>query len=155
MSAADVKSLGRMLQSITDPVVKRFLQGVEQNISVIDRRLKTLEVEVRPDWRDAELKNGWLAYGNGFDNPGFYKTDNGLVSLRGVIASGTVTSGTVLFTLPAEYRPENANMFVTVSNAGASDIIGRVDVMPNGDVVIQDGGNTFLSLDGVHFYAYR
>ena len=149
--SAGFKSLGRMLQSITDPVVKRFLQITDQNIETINDRVAELESETQPDWRDVELQNSWVELGTVHNKPQFYKTSRGLVSLRGIIKSGTTASNTVLFVLPEGYRAENKNIYPVLSDTG----LGRVDIMPNGEVRIFSGGNGYFSLDGIEFYAYR
>ena len=149
--SAGFKSLGRMLQSVLDPVVKRFLQIADQNMELINDRVVVLESEIQPDWRDAELQNSWVEFGTLHNRPQFYKTTNGLVSLRGLIKSGTTTADTVLFVLPEDYRTENRALYPVITNTG----IGRLDVLPNGEVRILSGGNGYFSLDGIEFYAYR
>jgi hypothetical protein len=97
------------------------------------------------------LVNGWINYGAPHTNAAYYKDKEGRVHLRGLIKNGTATGGTILFTLPAGYRPSTSgqSVFAVISN----NALGRVDVKANGDVVVIVGTNPFLSLDGISFRA--
>jgi hypothetical protein len=97
------------------------------------------------------LVNSWVNYGAQHATAAYYKDKEGTVHLRGLIKNGTATPGTVLFTLPAGYRPSTSgqSVFAVISN----NELGRVDVKTNGDVVIIFGTNQFLSLDGISFRA--
>ena len=78
----------------------------------------------------------------------YFKDDNGIVHLRGVIDTGTVD--TTAFTLPTGYRPPNDERLVTISN----NAIGRVNVLSTGAVVpATPSVNTWVSLDGLTFKA--
>lgn len=96
------------------------------------------------------FQNAWVNYGGGQSPAGYGIDGLGFVHLRGLIKSGLVASGTIIFTLPAGYRPEYEEIFCVSSNDGA-ETFGRVDVLPNGNVVINKGGNAFLSLDSICF----
>lgn len=111
--------------------------------------LKTVRV-VTPavDFVAPTLQNSWANY-SGFDTAGYRIDDRGAVSLKGVIAGGTTTAGTVLFTLPEGYRPSARKMLIA-ENTGAD---GRVDIRTSGDVTIEQGSNTYLSLENIHFFA--
>jgi hypothetical protein len=94
------------------------------------------------------LQNGWENHGGGFENTGFWKDKEGLVHLRGLIKNGTIAQSTVLFTLPAGYRPQ-ARLIFTILNNNA---VGRIDLLPNGDVIIANvSSNLWLNLTGIHF----
>lgn len=67
--------------------------------------------------------------------PGFWKDPAGTVHLRG--AAGRLTgTGTVMFTLPAGYRPKLQQWFITY---GSGLTQAYVSVESNGDVVYQGG----------------
>ena len=56
-------------------------------------------------WSTPTLLNSWVNYGGGLA-PARYKKDKfGVVWVQGMIKSGTTTGGTVIFNLPAGYRP--------------------------------------------------
>jgi hypothetical protein len=97
------------------------------------------------------LLNSWIDYGAPHAAAAYYKDKEGRVHLRGLIKNGTATPGTVLFNLPAGYRPSTSGqlIFAVISN----NSMGRVDVKPNGDVVIILATAGFLSLDGISFRA--
>lgn len=152
MSSADIKSMGRMLRQIEDPATKRLFERVLSNIDVVKSSLANVEDPFLSGWRDVELLNAWVQFGDAHFSPQYTRTDDGLVLIRGRIKSGTATSGTALFTLPESYRPEKIAGFAVDASPGAH---GSVNVQPDGNVVIISGNNTYLTLDGIVFAAYR
>jgi hypothetical protein len=102
-------------------------------------------------WLSPTLLNSWVNYGAPFETAGYRKTPTGEVQLRGMIKNGTTTNGTVLFTLPAGYRPANTRAFPSVQGGNASC---RIDVSAAGDVTIQTVTNAnLLVLEAVRFDA--
>lgn len=107
------------------------------------------------------FQNSWENYsGVNSDqaSAGYYKDDSGMVWLKGLIKkspyNAAATANQILFTLPAGYRPAGTGIdgkyiFATASNS----IFGRVDVYPNGDVVVETGRLEWISLAGIHFRA--
>lgn len=96
------------------------------------------------------LLNSWeVAAGD--TGPALYYRDRLRVYFGGVLTAGTVTAGTVLFTLPDGYRPVYECWLSTLSDAGPV----LLTVQTTGDVVIGDGpvgaGNDWLTLDGISF----
>lgn len=91
------------------------------------------------------LTNSWANYGASYANSGYSRTEDGVVSLRGMVSSGTV--GAVIFTLPMGYRPVNQLVFTVITSSG----IGRLDIFPNGDVALASGGNEYVSISGISF----
>jgi hypothetical protein len=90
--------------------------------------------------------NSWVNFDAGTNQQaGFWKDDNGLVHLRGLVKSGVV--GSVMFTLPAGFRPSALEIFAVPSNA----LFGVLYVASNGDVTLNSGSNTYASLAGVTF----
>lgn len=72
---------------------------------------------------------------------------NGFASISGLVALATVTSGTVIATLPAGARPDTDMMFV-VDNSG----IGRaMNIKANGEITLNTTFTTngYLSLSGI------
>lgn len=95
------------------------------------------------------INSPWINYGGGFGGVRYYKSADGVVHIEGLIqaAGGSPTSGVVLFTLLAGYRPPDTLMFGPWSGGGAC----RIDVQANGDVVMQSGNTAFTSLSGISF----
>lgn len=110
-----------------------------------------------PSWDLFPLNtNLWQAYGGGFRSPHMLKTARGIVVLRGLIKLGSFN--TVIGTLPPGYRPPFRMMF-SVAGAWDSDCACRIDVHPDGRLVLaaigqggsSTGGIPYLSLSGVMF----
>jgi hypothetical protein len=94
--------------------------------------------------------NSWSNYGFGYEGAGFYKDRESRVHLSGLIKGGIITTGILLFQLPATARPAARLMF-TVENNGSS---GRIDILSNGDVLLMTAtNNAFLNLTGISFRA--
>jgi len=102
-------------------------------------------------WITPTLINGWSWYGSPFATPGYTKSSDGIVSLKGLIRAGTVTAGTPIFTLPTGYRPSSRQLLGSVS----AGLDYRIDVNTDGVVYLQ-GGNinaAWVSLDTIRFLA--
>lgn len=102
----------------------------------------------------------WLNVDNGFTGARFYKDASGLVHLEGAVRNNG--TGPTIFILPPGYRPAGGTLVFTVdcrSSANAAiDTAGRVDVLANGRVEVQQAGGSlcdgnFYSLAGIEFRA--
>lgn len=103
-----------------------------------------------PAWYTASLQNGWVPYDTAqFPTATYTKSNANVIVLRGVIRSGNTNIDTPIFNLPVGYRPTHRLVFQTESNGSAS----RVDVMPNGDVLVNRAHGNWLILDGIRFVA--
>lgn len=102
-------------------------------------------------WCALTLQNGWYWYGTIFSTPKYTKSADGIVSLKGLIGSGTVTNGTIIATLPVGYRPKE-HLLLGVASANA---YARIDIMPATGTVIVGGSVAagWLSIDGINFMA--
>jgi hypothetical protein len=111
---------------------------------------------------NATYVNNWKDYSSlpdhriQFERGSFYKDDLGRVFLRGLIAKTSGTSDIagsveVSFTLPVGYRPLKRCLFVAY--AGSTTGYCRVDVQPNGDVIVESGSQQWNSLSGINFLA--
>lgn len=102
-------------------------------------------------WSSLSMVNGWTWYDSAgiFSTPAYTKAADGLVTLKGLIRSGTATSDTNVAILPAGFRPSARMIFEVINNSA----VGRVDVLPSGEVRILTGGNTWLALDSISFMA--
>jgi hypothetical protein len=110
-----------------------------------EKQTKTA-TETTPAAQIPGLGLGWIGYGGGFQSPRYYRSLDKLVTIEGLMQSGT--DGTV-FTLLAGYRPAADLMFICWSGGGAY----RVDVQSDGDVVLSGSNTVFSSLAGISFYA--
>lgn len=99
-------------------------------------------------WTAATLLNSWVNEGSGsYFDAGYRKIDT-TVRLRGAIKNGTATNGTVLFTLPAGFRPSKIQNFHVINPTGAA----YVQIWSTGDVIVQGGAsNLYLYLDQISF----
>lgn len=100
-------------------------------------------------WTAPTLLNGWKNYGGSWEVAGFRKGADGIVSLKGLINSGTTQS---VFVLPAGFRPKQT-WFMPIYT-GCS-VFGMVYIYPDGRV---DGWGGSLnsgctSLDNISFMA--
>lgn len=95
------------------------------------------------------MMNGWVNYNGAMPQAGFCLRPDGLVQLRGLIASGVI--GQSMFRLPEGLRPKTRLIFHTPSNDG----YGRVDVSPEGFVTPILGSNSWVSLDGIMYAAEK
>ena len=66
------------------------------------------------------------------------------------IDRGTTTANTVLFTLPAGYRPAT-QMLLGAKSANAA---AGLRIMTNGEVQYRFGNNTYLSFAGISFATF-
>jgi hypothetical protein len=98
-------------------------------------------------WITPSLGSGWSFYGAPYNTPGYYKDVLGIVHLRGLLASSGATS--LIFTLPAGYRPIAQCLFPSFANSAAA----RVDVQTDGQVLFQypGGATPWVTLDGITF----
>jgi hypothetical protein len=95
------------------------------------------------------LLNSWVDFGSGWATASYRKDSTGTVHLSGRIKDGTTTSGTVLFTLPAGFRPPTtATFIVPISPDGTS---GLIEVATNGDVIARLVSATYTGLWGISF----
>lgn len=101
-------------------------------------------------WQAPSLNAPWTNYGETFANAA-YRKDGNRVQLRGLVKAGA--SGSVIFTLPAGFRPSAQQIYVANCDAATP---ARVDIRSNGEVIVSQsptGTLGELSLDGVAFFA--
>lgn len=99
------------------------------------------------------LLNGATPFGGGFETPGYYVDNDGIVHLRGLVLLGSAGVGAAVFILPEGMRPRYDEMFVVIANSA----IGRCDIKAsNGEVVATSGANSqYFNLSGISFAAKR
>lgn len=114
------------------------------------------KVEIhQEDWQAPQLKHKWVNFGAGYNNAAYFKDSCGVVHLRGLVKNGDSGTGNPIFTLPPGYRPEARQLhgLTHYGGSGFSAVLGRLDIMTNGDVCVLDGHKTWVSLDGISFRA--
>lgn len=103
-----------------------------------------------PSWTTMTLKNSWVVF-NATSNatPQYTKASDNVVTLKGLIKSGSTTNGVVLFTLPAGYRPAATLTFASMCN----DLPCRIDIQADGDVLGRGVDAGWTTLSGINFVA--
>jgi hypothetical protein len=96
----------------------------------------------------ATLVNGWTNQGGGFGPTGFCRDPLNVVRLAGVARAGTTAPGTVLFNLPAGYRPGTDLLVPAATEQGVAQIV----IAATGDVKLVGGTvGAYISFDGITF----
>ena len=103
-------------------------------------------------WTGFAYQNSWADFGGGFQTGQFRKDRSGRVWLRGLLACGTTTGGTVMLALPAGFRP-TGNGTELLGALGSGGFDDRIDVATGGNVVYNGSACSFLSLSGLSFSA--
>jgi hypothetical protein len=87
-------------------------------------------------------------FGEGFSTAAFFKDHENIVHLKGTVTANIFT---VIFTLPAGYRPSQELFMPTIATTAASAIL----IKPNGDIQVRGGPGTTnnYTLDSITFRA--
>lgn len=101
-------------------------------------------------WTNLTGVNGWTAYGGGltaYAPPQIATDATGRIHLQGLASSGTATSGTTMFNLPASvgtipYR----NIY-----AARSSTVGNMDITNTNTIAIRAGANGYFSLQAMFY----
>lgn len=89
------------------------------------------------------FQNSWVNFDSvNWDTAGFRKDSFGMVHIKGMVKSGTISATLPVFTLPLGYRPPKAVLFATASN----NAFGRITVLANGNVLAEVGSNVWFNL---------
>ena len=105
-------------------------------------------------WNFLGYQNGWSDFGAGFA-VGQYRyvaSPPRCVQLVGTLKPGTKTAGTVMFNLPAGYRPAHTNLIPIVTDVSiAGGQSPAILIAPSGDVQVYGIGGTtsFICLNVV------
>ncbi|MXO78566.1 hypothetical protein GRP75_12060 [Paenibacillus sp. OT2-17] len=126
-----------------------LVDSVQQNtarVSVLENKKADKD---SPSWIKPTLINGWAS-----SLFSFIKLSDNVVYFRDSISGGVTTPGTILFTLPAQYRPAIRTEIRVRSNGGGNESSNSTVVInTNGTVMIQNTIYTAVWLDGVSFIA--
>lgn len=106
-------------------------------------------------WKALPFEGAWTSFDPGGWAAGEYRKDqNGVVYLRGMVTkTGTIAADEAIARMPVGYRPPGRIMFIV--GMGQSFGVGRVDVMPGGDVVWKSGPSgepDYTSLETIRFW---
>lgn len=98
-------------------------------------------------WTAPTLLNSWDNYDTAtYAGAGYRKSAAGQVYLRGLLKTGAL--GTVMFTLPAGYRPaKDLHLVIAIFNGA----VGDIQVKANGDVYAYGTNATWTSLSNLSF----
>lgn len=109
--------------------------------------------------------NVWTNYSTGYSSAQYTKSSDGIVTLRGLVKGGNAAVGAVIGTLPANYCPGKRYIFTTEGVTAAGGVAGQSDARIDIPEPSTTGGpcnilfyasglsNTWISLDGIHFYS--
>lgn len=98
-------------------------------------------------WTPCSMQNGWVDYGSYHPSVSYTYTSSKMVMLRGLAKDGTVTDGTVVCNLPANFRSDKRLLFQNLNNGSPS----RIDVEPDGDVSVYGTASGWISLDQINY----
>jgi hypothetical protein len=99
-------------------------------------------------WTGVTFQNGWANYGDATFGTVQFRRVRGMVELKGMCTGGQ--AGTVIFNLPAGFRPRQANIIPAVS----ADVFASVIIYSDGNLIWRAGGsNAWIGLAGIRFMA--
>ena len=113
------------------------------------QKITSAQIESQQVWQVPTLQNGWVDYSAAYEQTAYMKDSLGFVHVRGCMKNGTTTLGTLLFTLPAGYRPARA-AYLPCSNLTT---YAGCEITAGGLVNFISGNNTFYSLGHIVFRA--
>ena len=73
-------------------------------------------------WNNLQLGNGWAFFGPNWATPRYRKDRDGVVHVQGMISGGTVTSSTVVATLPVGFQPQYDLVLIIYSATGPARV---------------------------------
>jgi hypothetical protein len=86
----------------------------------------------------------WVNFGTPYPpNLEYTKASDKVVTVRGVVKSGSTTADTIIAQLPVGARPLTRQVFSIASN----DVYGRADVDGSGNIRIRSGSNVFFAIN--------
>ena len=143
-------------RSVDEIVEQRVIEATPATSPIVCMRSNQSAGATWAPWTGKEtalsLQNSWVNFSAGsYSNAGAWVSQDRTVFLKGIISSGTVTSGTLLATLPVGMRPERIAICVVYF---ANETIGAIAIAPSGQITAHTALNsTYTSLDGVSFRA--
>jgi hypothetical protein len=148
--ADDYPEVERLLQRLNN-----FGTGVSSSLSRgltlgenVAAQVADITATPSDDWIAATYQNSWATFA-GDPATQYVKLENGLVRMRGRIIGGA--TGTVAFTIPADFAPDRTIYQSALSSATQP---ARATIGTTGTVTIDFlGAPTWIAVDGVSFVA--
>ena len=124
----------------------------------LEERINNLAAEVdlkankaQPNWITPTLQNGWVSHETVFFRVALDPL--GKLVFKGAIKDGASTTGTVLFVLPAGYRPTIDRLVSAISYSYENIKNLNVLIKSNGNVELYNNtAYTFVSFDSISLY---
>lgn len=103
-------------------------------------------------WTSLTLLNSWVNHTPAtYSTAQYTKTSDGMVTIKGLIKSGTVTNGTIIATLPAGFRPTKTVLTDTICSGV---VFCRLDIDSSGNIIVRAGVSAvWTSMDNITFLA--
>lgn len=128
----------------TDDPIQGNFDFIAQRFPLSRRDLKLEAPHIVGGAGEPALQNSWVNYTGapvgGYAVTRFWKDPLGMVHVQGMVEAGTPPS--VVFTLPAGYRPGKILILPTYTFGG----VGRITVGADGAVTVTVGHTTWTSL---------
>jgi hypothetical protein len=151
--SGSVANLQNVVSNISGSIgnIDQTITNINTSIGNIDQTIDAIETAITPGVKqNAILQNSWVNYGDDYENAVYWRNSTATIEFSGMIKDGTVTDNTILFQLPAGFRPAWKERFQLPRMGGSC----LVDVYPDGNVILVSGGNAgWISLSGVVFRA--
>lgn len=101
------------------------------------------------DILSTDFKNGWhTVSGTSF----YINKANNTVQLMGFIEFGTVTTNTVILTLPPSIRPTEIRYVIANSDTGSVARPLKLSINTNGDVTLLQSSDQFINFNGLSYH---
>ncbi|PNQ84644.1 hypothetical protein [Paenibacillus polymyxa] len=128
-----------------------LVDSVQQNtarVSVLENKKADKD---NPVWLTPTLQNGWQNFDPVRRPLSYFKDSQGWVYVQGYIKGGATTPGSVIFSFPEGYKPENPVEVNAVSNNGTGSVPSTLYVGANNLQCNADVRNANLVVD----FSYR
>ncbi len=113
------------------------------------------ETTLIPLWAPLTLNGGWTDYSLDYGAAAYTKTKAGFVLLRGLVKNASTPAvGSIMASLPNDYKPSQRLIFGTAASANVS---ARMDISPSSDgasvVFSTNGSGGWMSFDNIRYLA--
>lgn len=118
------------------------IQTKQELLAFIQKEFEKLPKQVPSAW------NGPIGLTSGWTGSAYYRIDvrTGIVDFKGQISPGTATDGTLIFTMPAGFRPLQECVFPVVHRGGSGGT-SWVRVSADGTVRLVFNGSSQPNMD--------